>query len=75
MRQGPAGQARAQANIGAGQEAFDAFRATAAKIDADGRKFVDDAVAEQRASADSTVRTLLIVGASPSSWASSSRWS
>jgi methyl-accepting chemotaxis protein len=62
VRQGPAGQARAQANIGAGKEAFDAFRATAAKIDADGGKFVKDAVNEQRAKANSTARTLLVVG-------------
>jgi methyl-accepting chemotaxis protein len=62
VRQGPAGQARAQANIGAGKEAFDAFRATAAKIDADGRKFINDAVGQQHDTANATVTKLLIVG-------------
>ncbi|HEY8584504.1 MAG TPA: methyl-accepting chemotaxis protein [Capillimicrobium sp.] len=63
VRKGPEGQAQAQARIGDGKEAFDAFRETAALIEADGEKFINDAVAEQRADAASARRMLLIIGA------------
>ena len=63
VRKGPEGQAQAQARIGDGKEAFDAFRETAALIDADGEKFINDAIADQRDDAAAAKRTLMIIGA------------
>ena len=60
VAQGPEGQAKAQARIGEGKEAFDAFRESATAIEADTLKFVRDAVAEQQ-SAYTAARTQLIV--------------
>ncbi|WP_028067688.1 methyl-accepting chemotaxis protein [Solirubrobacter soli] len=60
VKSGPAGQAEAQKRIGAGKEEFDAFRKSAAAIDADTVKFVKDAIAEQDSVA-SAARTQLIV--------------
>jgi methyl-accepting chemotaxis protein len=59
---GPEGRRTAQARIGEGKTQFDAFRATAAKIDEDGEKFVRDAVAAQADTTASARTKLLIMG-------------
>ncbi|MDA0184878.1 methyl-accepting chemotaxis protein [Solirubrobacter phytolaccae] len=60
VKSGPAGQAEAQRRIGEGKAEFDAFRKSAAAIEADTVKFVKDAEVEQDA-AYADVRTQLIV--------------
>ena len=60
VEQGPEGQAKAQARIGEGKEEFDAFRESAAAIEADTVKFVGDTVAEQK-DTYADARTQLIV--------------
>ena len=62
VRSGPAGQRRAQAQIGEGRQLFEEFRATAALIEADREKFVNDAVNEQRDSLASTRTKLIGIG-------------
>jgi methyl-accepting chemotaxis protein len=59
VKSGPAGQAEAQRRIGEGKEEFDAFRQSAAAIEADTVKFVADAEVEQDG-AYADVRTKLI---------------
>jgi methyl-accepting chemotaxis protein len=59
---GPEGQAEAQQRIGEGKEEFDAFRETAAAIQADTEKFVNDAVAAQNATYERNRTILIILG-------------
>ena len=60
VKSGAAGQAEAQRRVGEGKEEFDAFRESAAAIEADTVKFVRDAEREQDA-AFASARTQLIV--------------
>ena len=60
VKSGAAGQAEAQQRVGEGKEEFDAFRKSAAAIEADTVKFVRDAEREQNA-AFASARTQLIV--------------
>lgn len=62
VRSGPAGQREAQSKVGEGRQQFEEFRATAQLIEADRKKFVQDAVDAQRAQLASTRRTLITIG-------------
>jgi methyl-accepting chemotaxis protein len=59
---GREGQLKAQARIGEGKKMFAGYRATAAKINADGDKFVRDAVHQQEATTASARTEILIIG-------------
>jgi methyl-accepting chemotaxis protein len=62
VKSGPAGQAEAQRKIGEGKTEFDAFRKSAAAINADTEKFVRDAVAQQQDTFSGARSQLLILG-------------
>jgi methyl-accepting chemotaxis protein len=62
VKSGPEGQAEAQRRIGEGKEEFDAFRKSAAAIEADTVKFVNDAKREQDATYAGARTQLLALG-------------
>jgi methyl-accepting chemotaxis protein len=62
VKSGPAGKAQAQARIGEGKEAFDAFRKTHAAIEADTTKFVGDALAAQNDTFAGARTQLVVLG-------------
>ncbi len=62
VRSGPAGQREAQSKVDQGRKLFEQFRATAALIEKDRAKFVNDAVNEQNDQLAATRTKLLVIG-------------